>query len=111
MSPDERVQMQNTNKVVQGAGVQTFISTNGISDFKEAAPRGSVYVEFDFPANSLLQGGNFAEITLVEDNSCSLTQSKPDSMVSVRQCLNGNWRRSMIQSGQWGMLPSLICPM
>jgi hypothetical protein len=54
MSPDERVQMQNTNKVVQGAGVQTFISTNGISDLKEAAPRGSVYVEFDFPANSLL---------------------------------------------------------
>jgi len=42
MSPDERVQMQNTNKVVQGAGGQTFVSTNGISDFKEAAPRGSV---------------------------------------------------------------------
>ena len=57
MPPDELVQMQNANKVVQGAGGQTFVSTNGISDFKEAAPRGSVYVEFDFPANSLLQGG------------------------------------------------------
>ncbi|UZJ62008.1 filamentous hemagglutinin N-terminal domain-containing protein [Pseudomonas sp. KU26590] len=57
MSPDELAQMQNTNKVVQGGGGQTFISTNGIADFKGAAPKGSVYVEFDVPANSLLQGG------------------------------------------------------
>ncbi|XMB50051.1 DUF637 domain-containing protein [Pseudomonas fluorescens] len=57
MSPAELAQMQNTNKVVQGAGGQTFISTNGIADFKGAAPKGSVYVEFDVPANSLLQGG------------------------------------------------------
>ncbi|WP_422662695.1 hypothetical protein [Pseudomonas viridiflava] len=57
MSPDELAQMQNTNRVVQGGGGQTFISTNGIADFKGAAPKGSVYVEFDVPANSLLQGG------------------------------------------------------
>ncbi|MDU8359244.1 DUF637 domain-containing protein [Pseudomonas syringae group sp. J309-1] len=57
MFPDELAQMQNTNKVVQGGGGQTFISTNGIADFKGAAPKGSVYVEFDVPANSLLQGG------------------------------------------------------
>ncbi|MCQ9424353.1 DUF637 domain-containing protein [Pseudomonas sp. LJDD11] len=57
MSPDELAQMQSTNKVVQGGGGQTFISTNGIADFKGAASKGSVYVEFDVPANSLLQGG------------------------------------------------------
>ncbi|MCA5967579.1 MULTISPECIES: hypothetical protein [Pseudomonas] len=49
--------MQNTNKVVQGCGGQTFISTNGIADFKAAAPKGSVYVEFAVPANRLFQGG------------------------------------------------------
>ncbi|WP_070356517.1 filamentous hemagglutinin N-terminal domain-containing protein [Pseudomonas lutea] len=57
MSPDELAQMRNTKKVVQGGGGQTFISTNGVADFKGPAPKGSVYVEFDVPANSLLQGG------------------------------------------------------
>ncbi|WP_367863604.1 hypothetical protein [Pseudomonas guariconensis] len=57
MSPDELAQMQSTSKVVQGGGGQTFISTNGVSDFKGPAPKGYVYVEFDVPANSLLQGG------------------------------------------------------
>lgn len=57
MSPVELAQMQNTNKVVLGAGGQTFISTNGIADFEGAAAKGSVYVKFDVPANSLLQGG------------------------------------------------------
>ncbi|WP_223306660.1 hypothetical protein [Citrobacter europaeus] len=57
MSPDELAQMQNGGKVVQGGGGQTFISTNGVSDFKATAPAGSVYVEFDVPTNSLLQGG------------------------------------------------------
>ena len=61
MSPAELAQMQNTNKVVQGGGGQTFISTNGIADFKGAAPKkGSVCVELDVPANSLLQGGKIA---------------------------------------------------
>lgn len=57
MPPDELAQMQSTSKVAQGGGGQTFISTNGVSDFKGPAPKGSVYVEFDVPANSLLQGG------------------------------------------------------
>ncbi|WP_223815934.1 two-partner secretion domain-containing protein [Pseudomonas chlororaphis] len=57
MSSDELSQMQSTNKVVQGGGGQTFISTNGFADFKGPAPKGSVYVEFDVPSNSLLQGG------------------------------------------------------
>ncbi|WP_177329233.1 hemagglutinin repeat-containing protein, partial [Pseudomonas sp. SHC52] len=57
MSPGELSQMKDTGRVVQGGGGQTFISINGISDFKGAAPKGSVYVEFDVPTNSLLQGG------------------------------------------------------
>lgn len=39
MSPDELAQMQNTNKVVQGGGGQTFISTNGIADFNGLHPK------------------------------------------------------------------------
>jgi len=58
MSPDELAQMQSTGKVVQGGGGQTFISVNGVSDFKGAASKGSVYVEFDVPTNSLIKGGN-----------------------------------------------------
>uniref|UniRef100_UPI0036D7C349 TreTu family toxin n=1 Tax=Photorhabdus sp. RM322S TaxID=3342825 RepID=UPI0036D7C349 len=57
MSPDELAQMQSSGKIVQGGGGQTFISTNGASDFKGTAPKGSVYAEFDVPANSLLKGG------------------------------------------------------
>jgi len=57
MSPDELAQMQNSNKIVQGGGGQTFISTNGAADFKGAASNGSVYVEFDVPSSGLLQGG------------------------------------------------------
>lgn len=56
-SSDELVQMQRSGKVVQGGGGQTFISTNGASDFKGTASTGSVYVEFDVPTNSLLKGG------------------------------------------------------
>lgn len=36
MSPDELAQMQSSNKIVQGGGGQTFISTNGAADFKGA---------------------------------------------------------------------------
>uniref|UniRef100_UPI001EF5C099 VENN motif pre-toxin domain-containing protein n=2 Tax=Snodgrassella TaxID=1193515 RepID=UPI001EF5C099 len=57
MSPEELRQMQSTGKIVQGGGGQTFISINGVNDFKGAAPKGSVYVEFDVPTNSLIQGG------------------------------------------------------
>lgn len=38
-------------------GGQAFISINGALDFKGAASKGAVYVEFDMPSNSLLQGG------------------------------------------------------
>ena len=57
MSPEELTLMQSTGKVIQGGGGQIFISINGVNDFKGAAPKGSVYVEFDVPSNSLIQGG------------------------------------------------------
>lgn len=57
MSSDELAQMQSTNRMVQGGGGQTFISTNGLVDYKRAAPKGSIYVEFDVPTKNLLQGG------------------------------------------------------
>ena len=57
MSPAEFNKMQLTGKVVQGGGGQTFVSTNGVLDYKGAASPGSIYVEFDVPTNSLLKGG------------------------------------------------------
>lgn len=57
MSSDELDDMQSSGKVVQGSGGQTFISINGADDFKGTAEKGSVYVEFDVPTNSLIQGG------------------------------------------------------
>ncbi len=57
MSSDEFVLTQTQERVVQGAGGQTFVSVEGPADFGGAARRGSVYVEFDVPSASLLQGG------------------------------------------------------
>nr|WP_258078920.1 hemagglutinin repeat-containing protein [Xanthomonas arboricola] len=57
MSSVELDAMQSTNRVVQGGGGQTYISVNGAGDFRATAPSGSLYVEFDVPVNSLVQGG------------------------------------------------------
>jgi filamentous hemagglutinin len=78
MSPSELSQMQNSGSVVQGSGGQTFISINGALDFKGASPKGSVYVEFDVPANSLLQGGKDGWFKMIG----------PDAMNSQKFLLN-----------------------
>ncbi|ALU91789.1 filamentous hemagglutinin outer membrane protein [Herbaspirillum rubrisubalbicans M1] len=57
MSTKELAIMQQEGGVVQGAGGQTYVSVNGASDYKSSARAGSVYVEFDVPTSSLLQGG------------------------------------------------------
>lgn len=57
MSSVELEAMQSTNRVVQGGGGQTYISVNGAGDFRATAPSGSLYVEFDVPVDSLVQGG------------------------------------------------------
>lgn len=69
MSPLELEQMQKTGKIVQGGGGQTFISINGVKDFKGAAPKGSIYVEFDVPTNSLLQGGKEGWYKMIGPNA------------------------------------------
>ena len=57
MSRSEFEKMQMSGRVLQGGGGQTFVSTNGSTDFKNVASPGSVYVEFDVPTSSLLKGG------------------------------------------------------
>lgn len=69
MSPEELSQMQKTGKTVQGGGGQTFISINGINDFKGAAPKGSVYVEFNVPTNILIQGGKKGWYKMLDPNA------------------------------------------
>lgn len=57
MSENELLKIQNSNRVIEGAGGQTYVSTNGLNDFKGAALNNSIYVEFDAPTNSLIPGG------------------------------------------------------
>lgn len=70
--------MQNGDKVVQGGGGQTFISTNGVSNFKATAQAGSVYVEFDVPTNSLLQGGKDGWFKLIGPDASKSQQFMPN---------------------------------
>nr|WP_237397765.1 RHS repeat-associated core domain-containing protein [Gilliamella sp. Pas-s25] len=78
MSPQELEHMQSTGKVVQGGGGQTFVSINGANDFKGVAANGSVYVEFDVPTNSLIQGGKEGWYKLLG----------PDAKLSQKYLLN-----------------------
>lgn len=80
MSPNELAQMKSTNRVVQGGGGQTFISTNGAPDFKGAASSGSVYVEFDVPSSGLLQGGKEGWYKMIGPNA-----SKSQQYLLVKQ--------------------------
>jgi hypothetical protein len=41
----------------EGAGGKTSVSTGGAQSFEKEAGKRTVYVEFDVPANSLVQGG------------------------------------------------------
>ena len=56
MSKAEYEMMAKTGRMVEGAGGQTFVATGGPGAFNAAA-KGSVYVEFQVPTSSLLQGG------------------------------------------------------
>lgn len=55
MYPNELAQMQGSVGWSRPAAGKPFISPNGTVE--GAAPKGSVYVEFDVPGNSLLMGG------------------------------------------------------
>lgn len=66
--------MQNGGKVVQGGGGQTFISTNGVSDYKATASAGSDYIELDVPTNSLLQAGKDGWFKLIDPDASKSQQ-------------------------------------
>ena len=68
MSRAEYDIMLKTGRVVEGAGGQTFVATGGSGAFN-AAPKGSVYVEFQVPTNSLLQGGKSNWFKLIGPNA------------------------------------------
>ncbi|WP_429064971.1 RHS repeat-associated core domain-containing protein [Chitinophaga sp. W2I13] len=57
MQPKEYAAMKSTGRIQEGAGGMTFTATSGPASFRKQAASGSVYVEFDVPSNSLLQGG------------------------------------------------------
>ena len=69
MSTDELSKMKESSKIVSGGGGLTFISLNGIDDYKGAAKPGSVYVEFNVPRISLLQGGKDGWFKMVNDDA------------------------------------------
>jgi len=56
MSKIEYNAMKSGGNVLEGAGGQTFVTKGGPTVF-QGAPKGSIYVEFQVPTNSLLQGG------------------------------------------------------
>jgi len=56
MSPKEFNAMKSGTTILEGGGGQTFVTQGGANAYRGAV-RGSVYAEFQVPANSLLQGG------------------------------------------------------
>ena len=64
MSQAELNAMNVTGRVVQGSGGQTFVTTGGASSYMGAA-KGSIYVEFQVPTTSLLQGGKDAWFKMI----------------------------------------------
>ncbi|MFX1705877.1 hypothetical protein PV783_18060 [Chitinophaga sp. CC14] len=57
MQAKEYEAMKSTGRIQEGAGGMTFTATSGPASFRKQAGPDSVYVEFDVPTNSLLQGG------------------------------------------------------
>ena len=57
MSQVEYQAMRETRRIQEGAGGSTSVATGGPASFVKQAPTGSVYVEFNVPRASLLQGG------------------------------------------------------
>src|SRR5690554_968902 len=78
MSRTEYDIMAKTGRMVEGAGGQTFVSKGGSEAFN-AAVKGSVYVEFQVPANSLLQGGKANWFKVIGPNASKAMQGKLQS--------------------------------
>jgi hypothetical protein len=74
MSKAEYEMKVKTGRMVEGAGGQTFVATGGPEAFTAAA-KGSVYVEFQVPTNSLLQGGQVNWFKVLGSNSAKALQA------------------------------------
>lgn len=74
MSETEYTSMKSSGNVLEGAGGQTFVTTGGPDAFTSAA-KGSVYVEFDVPTSSLLQGGQANWFKVIGPNAGRAMQS------------------------------------
>lgn len=68
MSKAELEAMNKTGLIQEGAGGQTFVATGGSKSFTTAA-EGSVYVEFEVPTTSLLQGGKDGWFKIIGPNA------------------------------------------
>ncbi len=73
MSKGEYIAMKSSTTVLEGAGGQTFVTQGGSHLFSGAA-KGSVYVEFQVPANSLLQGGKQGWFKMLGPNASKSQQ-------------------------------------
>ena len=73
MSKAEYSAMENGTNVLEGAGGQTFVTKGGSSVFPSAA-KGSIYAEFEVPANSLLQGGKEGWFKMIGPNASKSQQ-------------------------------------
>lgn len=56
MSKEEHAAMLQTGRVQEGGGGVTYASTEGAGYFRKEATKGSVYVEYEVPTNSLVPG-------------------------------------------------------
>ena len=68
MSAGEYATMVKAEQMIEGAGDQTFVATGGSEAFTAAA-KGSVYVEFDVPIQSLLKGGKEGWFKVIGPNA------------------------------------------
>jgi len=74
MSQAEYQVLQNTGRMVEGAGGQTFVTTGGAASFSAAA-KGSIYVEFQVATNSLIQGGKSGWFKVIGPNANKAMQT------------------------------------
>ncbi|HET7117502.1 MAG TPA: hypothetical protein VFI29_13475, partial [Hanamia sp.] len=68
MSESEYLAMKNEERVIEGAGGQTFVTEGGPHLYTGASP-GSIYVEFEVPTNSLLKGGKEGWFKMIGPNA------------------------------------------
>lgn len=75
MSRKEYNIMKNTGQMVEGAGGGTSVGIGGPNAFTPAT-KGSVYVEFDVPTSSLIQGGRENWLKVVGPNAGRAMQTR-----------------------------------